>query len=126
MKTALLSGAFFSVLGVLSATPALAVDPKAPEQCITGPVEKTYGGTTWLVASCSDGKSLVFVAKEGGKAAPFEFDLTFTGDGYDLTGHGDGDRKYTDAAYADLQKIKAADVLALIKATQAVKPTKLH
>ena len=113
-------------LFALSATPALAIDANAPEQCITGPIEKTYGGAPWLVASCSDGKSLVFVAKDGGKAAPFEFDLTFTGDGYDLTGHGDGDRKYTDAAYADLQKIKAADILALIKATQAVKPQKLH
>jgi hypothetical protein len=109
---------------VLAATPALALDPKAPESCAAGPVEKTYGGTTWLVASCSDGKSLVFVAKDGSKAAPFEFDLTYSGDGYDLTGHGDGDRKFTDAAYADLQKIKAADILALIQATQ--KAPKIH
>jgi hypothetical protein len=115
-----------AALFALSATPTLALDAKAPEQCITGPIEKTYGGTPWLVASCSDGKSLVFVAKDGGKAAPFEFDLTFTGDGYDLSGHGNGDRKYSDAAYADLQKVKAADVLALIKATQAVKPQKLQ
>jgi hypothetical protein len=109
---------------VLAATPALAIDPKAPESCATGPVEKSYGGTTWLVASCSDGKSLVFVAKEGSKAAPFEFDLTNSGDGYDLTGHGDGDRKFTDAAYADLQKIKAADIVTLIQATQ--KAPKIH
>jgi hypothetical protein len=58
------------------ATPALAIDPHAPESCATGPVIKTYGGTKWLVASCSDGKSLVFVAQEGSPAAPFEFDLT--------------------------------------------------
>ena len=121
MKRAILSLAL-----VLAAVPAFAIDPKAPESCATGPVEKTYGGTPWLVASCSDGKSLVFVAKEGSKAAPFEFDLTYTGNGYDLNGHGDGDRKSTDAAYADLQKITGADILALIKATQAVKPTKLH
>jgi len=120
------SSVFLVAITALTTRPALAIDTKAPEQCITGPVEKTYGGTTWLVVSCSDGKSLVFIAKDGGKAAPFEFDLTFTGDGYDLNGHGDGDRKYTDAAYADLQKIKAADILALIKATQAVTPQKLH
>jgi len=100
------------------ALPALAIDAHAPESCATGPVIKTYGGTPWLVASCSDGKSLVFVAKEGSKAAPFEFDLTYTGDGYDLTGHGDGDRKATDAAYADLQNISAKDILALIQETQ--------
>jgi hypothetical protein len=112
-----------AALIVIAATPAFALDEKAPEQCATGPVEKTYGGTAWLVASCSDGKSLVFVAKEGSKAAPFEFDLTFTGDGYDLTGHGGGDRKFTDAAYADLQNISAKDVLALIRETQKLPKT---
>src|ERR1700729_113054 len=91
-----------SALVLMSATPALALDPGAPAQCATGPVEKTYGGTVWLVVSCSDGKSLVFVPKEGSKAAPFEFDMTYTGDGYDLTGKGQGDRKATDAAYAEL------------------------
>jgi hypothetical protein len=111
---------------VLAATPAFAIDPKAPDQCATGPIEKTYGGTPWLVVSCSDGKSLVFVAKEGGPAAPFEFDLTFTGNDYDLAGHGKGDRKYTDAAYAELQKLTGKDVLELLQATQAVKPQKLH
>jgi len=113
-----------AALFALAATPAFAIDPKAPESCATGPVEKTYGGTPWLVASCSDGKSLVFVAKEGSKAAPFEFDLTYTEDGYDIAGHGGGDRKFTDAAYADLRKIKAADILALIQATQ--KAPKIH
>ena len=111
-----------AALFALSVTPACAIDPNAPEQCITGPIERTYGGTPWLVASCSDGKSLVFVAKEGGKAAPFEFDLTFTGDDYDLAGHGKGDRKFTDAAYADLQKLTGKDVLDLLQATKAAKP----
>ena len=115
-----------AALLALAAMPVLAAEPNAPEQCITGPVEKTYGGTTWLVVSCSDGKSLVFVAKEGGKAAPFEFDLTFTGNDYDLAGHGKGDRKYTDAAYADLQKLTSKDVLDLLNATKAAKPTKLN
>ena len=112
----------FAVLFVLTATPAFAIDPKAPDSCATGPVEKVYGGSTWLVASCSDGKSLVFVAKEGSKAAPFEFDLTFTGNDYDLAGHGKGDRKYTDAAYADLQKLTGKDVLDLLQATKAAMP----
>ena len=119
-----MKSAVLSLLLVLAATPAFAIDPKAPDQCATGPIEKTYGGTQWLVASCSDGKSLVFVAKEGSKAAPFEFDLTFTGNDYDLAGHGKGDRKFTDAAYADLQKIRAIDILALIKETQSARPVK--
>jgi len=110
--------AFLAALIVLSAAPALALDPGAPESCATGPVVKTYGGTKWLVASCSDGKSLVFVAQEGSAAAPFEFDLTYTGDGYDLAGHGQGDRKATDAAYAELQKLTATAVRALIEETR--------
>jgi len=114
--------AALATLIVLVASPALAADPNAPEQCITGPIEKSYGGTPWLVVSCSDGKSLVFVAKEGSKAAPFEFDLTFTGSDYDLAGHGKGDRKLTAAAYADLQKLTGKDVLALLNATKAAKP----
>ena len=112
---------FLALPTLLAAAPALALDPGAPAQCATGPVEKTYGGTVWLVASCSDGKSLVFVAKEGGKAAPFEFDMMYTGDGYDLTGKGQGDRKATDAAYAELSKISGAQVRALVQETLKTK-----
>ena len=108
-------------LVALTARPALALDAKAPESCATGPIEKSYGGSVWLVASCSDGKSLVFVAKDGSKAAPFEFDLTYTGDGYDLTGHGKGDRKATDAAYAELQKLTGTAVRALVAETKTAK-----
>ena len=111
-----------ATLLALAGTPVLAAEPAAPEQCITGPIEKSYGGTPWLVVSCSDGKSLVFVAKDGSKAAPFEFDLTFTGNDYDLAGHGKGDHKFTAAAYADLQKLTGKDVLDLLNATKAAKP----
>ncbi len=100
---------------------AAALDPKAPESCATGPIERTYGGTPWLVASCSDDKSLVFVAKEGSPGAPFEFDLYYTGNGYDLTGKGTGNRKATDAAYAELSKLTGSAIRALIAETQGVK-----
>jgi hypothetical protein len=100
---------------------ALAADLKAQLHCATGPIMRSYGGTKWLVHSCTDGKSLVFAAVQGSPAAPFEFDLTFTGHGYDLDGKGRGKRAATDAAYVDLQKLKGVDVRALIKATQAVK-----
>jgi hypothetical protein len=111
-----------SALVCLPAVPAFAIDAKAPESCAAGPVEKSYGGSVWLVASCSDGKSLVFVAKEGSKAAPFEFDMIYTGDGYDLTGKGLGDRKATDAAYAELSKITGPQVHALVQETLKTKP----
>lgn len=108
-------------LVLMSAAPAFALDRGQPAQCATGPVEKAYGGTVWLVASCSDGKSLVFVAKDGSKAAPFEFDMMYSADGWDLTGKGQGDRKATDAAYAELSKIGGAEVHALVQETLKTK-----
>ena len=117
-------GRFTALFFLALSVPALALDPGAPESCATGPVIKTYGGTKWLVASCSDGKSLVFVAQTGSPAAPFEFDLTYTGDGYDMTGRGKGDRKYTDAAYAELSKLNGEAVRALVEETK--KAPKIH
>jgi hypothetical protein len=106
---------------LIAAGPAAAASTKAELHCATGPIERTYGGTKWLVHSCTDGKSLVFTAAPGNPAAPFEFDLTFTGHGYDLDGKGGGKRAATDAAYADLQKLNAEEIHTLIKATQSVK-----
>ena len=114
----------FALLALFAAAPAFAADVKAPESCATGPIVKTYGGSKWLVASCSDGKSLVFVAQEGSAAAPFEFDLTYTGDGYDLTGKGTGDRKATDAAYAEMQKLTGPSIRALVQETLGAKKPK--
>ena len=108
-------------LSLIGVTPAAAIDANAPESCAAGPVEKTYGGTTWLVASCSDGKSLVFIARKGSPAAPFEFDLYHTGDGYDLTGKGAGNRRFTDAAYAELRKLDSNTIRALVAETQKAK-----
>jgi hypothetical protein len=106
---------------LVTAGPAAAVAGKAELHCATGPITRTYGGTKWLVHSCTDGKSLVFTAAPGNPAAPFEFDLTHSGHGYDLDGKGAGKRAATDAAYADLQKLRAAEIHALIEATQSVK-----
>lgn len=108
---------------VITAMVGCVADAAPSLTCTTGPIEKVYGGSTWLVHSCSDGKSLVFTA-ETGPAAPFEFDLTFTGSGYDLDGKGKGDKKTTAAAYADLQKLSGKDVLALLNATKSVNSTK--
>ena len=115
MKTAC-----FMMFVALFAAPLSAAETKPQLHCTAGPVEKTYGGTKWLVHSCDDGMSLVFTAMAG-PAAPFEFDLTHTGKGYDLDGRGKGQNSATDAAYGDLQKLRAADILKLIQETQRVK-----
>jgi|SRR6185437_11598442 len=115
MKTASLA-----IFCVFIATAASAAEKKPQLHCITGPIEKTYGGTKWLVHSCTDGKSLVFTA-QAGPAAPFEFDLTYTGHGYDLDGRGKAQNKASDAAYGELQKLRAADILKLIQETRRVR-----
>jgi len=79
-------------------------------------VEKTYGGTQWLVYSCADGKSVVFVAAANSPASPFYFSLTPDR----LFGEGTGDTKATDAAYADIHSLSTDDVAELVKETQAV------
>ena len=69
-------GRLTALLLLALSSPVLALDPAAPESCATGPVIKTYGGTKWLVASCSDGKSLVFVFHNRDDAGGFH--TTFT------------------------------------------------
>src|SRR5436190_18987689 len=65
----------------ISGIPAVAAHAQPQLHCATGPVTRVYGGTKWLVHGCTDGKSLVFTAMPGTPAAPFEFDLTYTGQG---------------------------------------------
>ena len=101
----------------LTATGANAANGSAksayPMDCKIGPVEKTFGATQWLVYSCSDGKSLLFVSAANSPASPFYFSLTPER----LFGEGTGDQGATDAAYADIRKLSEADVAALLQAT---------
>jgi hypothetical protein len=77
--------------------------------CNIGPLNKTFGGSSWLVYSCSDDKTLVVVAAKGSAAAPFHFIFAPDATGY---------RKATDAAYKDLSAVSASDVRALIAQTK--------
>jgi hypothetical protein len=86
--------------------------------CKVGPVEKTYGSSEWLVYSCDDHKSLVFVSKPKSAAFPFYFFLTPSG----LHGEGTGDKKATDAAYADISQIDDAKKTGLLQETLSVPP----
>jgi hypothetical protein len=41
--------------------------------CETGPVTKTYGGTNWLIYSCSDHQSLALLSEPNSLASPMFF-----------------------------------------------------
>jgi len=100
----------------IAAVPTAAYCDGQPLNCKTGPVEKTYGSTKWLVYSCGDARTLVFVSAPGSAAFPFYFFRAKDG----LHGEGTGDKKATDAAFAEISKIDDEDATALVQATLTV------
>lgn len=101
---------------MLCSTAAVAEDDL---KCETGPAHKTYGGTDWIVYSCSDEKTVIFVSAPESKAAPFYFTLLMIEKKYELHGEGSGNRTYTEAAYEELKKLSGIDILALLAETRA-------
>ncbi|WP_422002037.1 hypothetical protein [Reyranella sp.] len=93
-----------------------AVPATKPLDCRTKPIVRTFGGSDWNVHAC-DEVALLVVPVEGNPAAPFYFLVTPspTGQGYRVEGEGTGDKKATDAAYADLRLLSEADVTGLIR-----------
>jgi hypothetical protein len=97
----------------------LSADARAedsPLDCSIGPVDKTYGGTSWIVYGCRDGKSVVVVAAAGNPAGPFYFMFFPEADGYKLVGEGTGDKKATQAAYDELSALLSAEFVASLHA----------
>lgn len=92
---------------------------RASISCDVGPVSRTYGGADWLVYSCNDAGSLVFVSAPGNPAMPFVFIYAFGEDGYKLTGEGNGDKRFTQAAFEALAGLTDADRAELLRETRA-------
>ena len=92
-------------------------------QCEGGPLHKNYGGTPWLVYSCSDSKTLVVVSDAGNPASPFYF-VFFPKDGqYGMSGEGNGSKSASAAAFEDLKKLSTTDILEMLQETRkAAKP----
>ena len=113
------------LLAATAASPSTAAPPEddgaAPMACEVGPLQKEYGGTDWVVYSCSDGRTVVIHSAAGNPAMPFYF--MFFQDGTDLRlyGEGTGEKKYTEAAFKELEPMTAQDVATLVQETMAVK-----
>ncbi len=88
-------------------------------QCNIGPLTKAYGGTNWLVYSCNDHHSVVFVTAPGNPAMPFYFMLLKQEVGYQLSGEGTGNKDVTNVAFADLKKLSQGEIEAIIEQTKA-------
>lgn len=107
------------LLLVLSIGHAYAASP-SPLQCNVGPISKNYGGSAWLVYSCNDARSLVFVSAPGSPASPFVFFALVSPKDLTLHGEGTGNKQVTDAAYKELSALTATDLAALTAQARAV------
>lgn len=109
-------------LGVLllASAPAYAAGSATPNlRCETGPVNRKFGNTDWLVYSCDDGRSMVVVSADKNPATPFYFVLTPDAGGYRVTGEGSGNKQASDAGGDDLSRMGAAEFADLLAATRA-------
>ena len=87
--------------------------------CDVGPIQKTYGGTDWLVYSCNDERSVVIASSAGSPANPFVFRFLAREDGYLLQSAGTGDKKFTTAAFNELKVMSENDIETLVTLTKA-------
>lgn len=109
------------LLAVALVLPASAFAQGPQRNCDVGPLTRTYGGTRWLVYSCDDRQTLVFVSAPGSPAMPFVFILFPEHGKRRLYGEGTGQKKFTEAAMKELSGIDSDAVAALIEASQKVK-----
>lgn len=87
-------------------------------QCDVGPLNKVYGKSQWLVYSCNDNLSLVFVAAPGSAATPYVFSWLVGARGTHLHGEGSGDRAATDAAFREIRALSYRDIEDLVAQTK--------
>lgn len=117
--------AWFTFVWTLAFAP-LANSADKPLKCDTGPLNKTYGKTEWVVYSCADNRTVVIHSASGNPAMPFYF-MFFPKEkegGYKLYGEGTGRKEATAAAYEELKVLSASDIAALIQQTKAVQKQK--
>ena len=95
---------------------------RAPLDCSTGPLTRSFGAVPWLVYGCSDNKSVVVMSAPGSPAAPFYFMLFQKEGKYVVVGEGTGPKQVTDRAYAELVRLTEPEIRVLLaSAKQAAK-----
>ena len=108
-----------AVLMACTAELAFAAEQPAHLTCEVGPLHRQFGGTSWLVYSCDDDKSLVVASEASNPASPFVFVIAWTDTGYAVSGEGNGSRDASDAALRDLRALSRDQIIDLLNATRA-------
>jgi hypothetical protein len=107
----------FSMLMFFAITPLYAFGTEPELQCNIGPINKLYGNTAWLVYSCNDNETVVFVSAPGNPAMPFYFTYGKKDGSYNLWGEGTGNREATAAAATELKNLSEIEIEKLITDT---------
>ena len=58
------------MVAIAACLPLPAGAQTAPMDCTVGPIIKTFGGSKWVVNSCSDGRTVVLMATNDSPAFP--------------------------------------------------------
>jgi len=102
--------------------PLIAQGDSEQRRCDIGPLKKAYGRTNWLVYSCSDEKTLIFVSDAGSPVMPFVFALILRGDEYELSGEGATSRRdLTGAAFDEIKILSKLEIDKMINLTKKIK-----
>lgn len=118
--TRILVAVFVWLLSIGIASSAAPKDDGQPAlSCDVGPLQRKYGGTDWVVYSCSDGRTVVIHSAAGNPAMPFYFIFFRQDERMRLYGEGTGDKKASEAAYKELEAMSERDVAALVRETKA-------
>ena len=96
----------------------------APMDCTVGPVIKTFGGSKWVVNSCSDGRTVVLMATNDSPAFPCFIKIEPLTEGYNINGRGKGDKQATNAAMDELAALSVADIHGMIGETKQLQKLK--
>ncbi len=81
--------------------------------CKSGPIERAYGGSHWLVYGCDDRASVAIVSAPGNPAMPYSFVFYHDDRGYHLQSNGASGSRVTDAAYKALSSLSKSQIVAL-------------
>src|SRR5262249_29181983 len=115
----LISAALWCIAGAAAA--------QQPElSCTAGPINRTFGGSSWMVYGCNDGKSLVVVSDAKNPAAPFLFVLAWNKAGYSLSGEGSGSQAASSGAFIELKALTPAQIESLSLDAQSVSAATKH
>jgi hypothetical protein len=96
----------------------------APMDCRVGPIIKTFGGSKWVVNSCSDGRTVILMAMDDSPAFPCFIEIAPSTKGYSIDGRGKGDKQATNAAMDELGALSVADIHAMIDETKQLQKLK--